>query len=45
MKVFDYSVALGAFQRVMSLPIYPSLSDEEVDRVCKAVKKVADAHI
>jgi len=45
MKVFDYSVALGCFQRVMSLPIYASLSDEEVNRVCDAVKKVADAHI
>ena len=45
MKVFDYSVALGVFQRVMSLPIYPSLTDEEVNRVCDAVKKVANAHI
>jgi dTDP-4-amino-4,6-dideoxygalactose transaminase len=45
MKVFDYSVALGCFQRVMSLPIYPSLTDEEVIAVCDAVKKVAAAHI
>ncbi len=45
MKVFDYSVALGCFQRVMSLPIYPSLSNDEVKRVCEAIKKVADAHI
>ena len=45
MKVFDYSIALGAFQRVMSLPIYPSMSDEEVNRVCDAVIKVANAHI
>ena len=45
MKVFDYSVALGAFQRVMSLPIYASMTDEEVGRVCEAVKKVAAAHI
>ena len=45
MKVFDYSVALGAFQRVMSLPMYPSLTDEEVIRVCDAVKKVATEHI
>ncbi len=45
MKVFDYSVALGCFQRVMSLPNYPSMTDEEVMRVCEAVKKVADAHI
>lgn len=45
MKVFDYSVALGCFQRVMSLPIYSSLTDAEVVRVCDAVKKVANAHI
>jgi dTDP-4-amino-4,6-dideoxygalactose transaminase len=45
MKVFDYSVALGCFQRVMSLPIYSSLTDEEVKRVCDAVKKVASEHI
>ena len=45
MKVFDYSVALGCFQRVMSLPIYESLTDNEVIRVCEAVKKVANAHI
>ncbi len=45
MKVFDYSVALGAFQRVMSLPIYPSMTNSEVMQVCEAVKKVADAHI
>ncbi len=45
MKVFDYSVALGVFQRVMSLPIYASMTNSEVMRVCEAVKKVADAHI
>jgi len=45
MKVFDYSVALGCFQRVMSLPIYASLTNDEVKRVCEAVKKVAHEHI
>ena len=45
MKVFDYSVALGCFQRVMSLPMYASLTDSEVIKVCDAVKKVASAHI
>jgi len=45
MKVFDYSVSLGCFQRVMSLPIYPALTDAEVDRVCDAIIKVANAHI
>lgn len=45
MKVFDYSVALGCFQRVMSLPIYDSLTDSEVVAICNAVKKVDTAHI
>jgi len=45
MKVFDYSVALGCFQRVMSLPIYASMTDEEIVHVCNAVKKVANEHI
>ena len=45
MKVFDYSVALGCFQRVMSLPMYASLSNDDVKRICEAIKKVADAHI
>ena len=45
MKVFDYSVALGCFQRVMSLPMYASLTDDEVIHICNSVKKVADAHI
>ena len=45
MKVFDYSVALGCFQRVMSLPMYASLTNSEVKRVCDAIKKVANEHI
>jgi dTDP-4-amino-4,6-dideoxygalactose transaminase len=45
MKVFDYSVALGCFQRVMSLPLYSSLTNDEVKRVCEAIKKVANEHI
>ncbi len=45
MKVFDYSVALGCFQRVMSLPMYASLTNDEVKRICEAIKKVANAHI
>ncbi|CAA6821835.1 MAG: UDP-4-amino-4-deoxy-L-arabinose--oxoglutarate aminotransferase (EC [uncultured Sulfurovum sp.] len=45
MKVFDYSVALGCFQRVMSLPMYASLTNDEIKHVCEAVKKVANEHI
>ena len=45
LKVFDFPVALGVYQRVMSLPIYSSLLDEEVEYICDTVTKVAQAHI
>lgn len=45
LKVFDFPTALGIYQKVMSLPIYSRLSDEDIDSICEAVKKVAQAHI
>ncbi|HHH37421.1 MAG TPA: DegT/DnrJ/EryC1/StrS aminotransferase family protein [Epsilonproteobacteria bacterium] len=45
LKVFDFPTALGVYQQAMSLPIYSSLKDDEVDHICEAVKKVAQAHI
>jgi len=45
LKVFDFPVALGVYQKVMSLPIYSSLGDEEVEYVCDIVTKVSRAHI
>ena len=45
LKVFDFPTALGVYQKVMSLPIYSSLDDEEVEYICEAVTKVARAHI
>jgi dTDP-4-amino-4,6-dideoxygalactose transaminase len=45
LKVFDFPTALGVYQQAMSLPIYSSLKDEEVEYICEAVKKVAQAHI
>ena len=44
-KVFDFPRALGIYQRVMSLPLYHSLKDEEVKQVCNAIKMVAEEHI
>jgi len=44
-KVFDFPKALGIYQRVMSLPMYYSLTDNEVMKVCNAIKKVAEEHI
>ncbi|SFV55499.1 UDP-4-amino-4-deoxy-L-arabinose--oxoglutarate aminotransferase [hydrothermal vent metagenome] len=44
-RVFDFPRALGVYQRVMSLPMYHSLTDDEVMKVCNAIKKVAEKHI
>ncbi len=45
LRVFDFPVALGVYQKVMSLPVYSSLKDEEVDYICATIKKVAKAHV
>lgn len=37
----DYPVALDVFNRAMSLPIYPKMTDEDVQNVINAVKKVS----
>jgi len=36
---------MGAYQRVISLPNRPEMSDEEVLRVCEAVREIDAAHI
>ena len=45
LKIFDFPKALGIYQKVMSLPLYSSLSNSEVDTICSAIKKVAKTHI
>jgi len=45
LKVFDYPTALSVYQKVMSLPIYPSMSNSDAQAVCDAVKEVASKHI
>ncbi len=45
LKVFDFPRALSTYQKVMSLPIYSSLTNREVDTICSAIKKVAKTHI
>ncbi len=37
----DYPVALDVFNRAMSLPIYPKMTDDDVQNVINAVKKVS----
>ena len=45
LKLFDFPWAMGAYQRVMSLPNRPGMSDEEVLRVCEAVREIDRKHI
>jgi len=41
LRVNDYPVALRTYQQVLSLPIYPSMSDKEIKFVCDKIKKIA----
>ncbi|MCL4112743.1 UNVERIFIED_CONTAM: hypothetical protein GTU68_021761, partial [Idotea baltica] len=41
-KAEDFPVALDVFSRAVSLPIYPKMTDEEVDRVITAVNTVCE---
>jgi dTDP-4-amino-4,6-dideoxygalactose transaminase len=41
LKITQFPEALNIYQRVLSLPIYPSLSDEEVDYICNSIKEIA----
>ena len=36
----DFPVASAVFQRIVSLPIYPRMSDSDVDRVIHSVRKI-----
>ena len=38
----SYPVAETAYERLVSLPIYPKMSDQDVDDVVSAVRKIAD---
>ncbi len=39
-KPEDFPVAYETYKRIISLPIYPKMTDEDVERVIEAVKKV-----
>ena len=40
----DFPNALESYRSTISLPIFPSLRDEEVQRVIEAVLKIGDGH-
>jgi dTDP-4-amino-4,6-dideoxygalactose transaminase len=40
----DFPAALNAYQRVVSLPIYPGMTDEDVEDVICAVEQIVGTH-
>lgn len=45
LKVTSYLNALNSYQQILSLPIYPSLSDEEVNYICDKINAIASKWI
>ena len=45
LRVNDFPKALRYYQQILSLPIYPTMSDEEVQYVCDVIKKVAKTKV
>jgi perosamine synthetase len=43
-KPEDFPVAYETYKRVVSLPLYPKMTDDDVERVITAVKDVIDKH-
>ncbi len=44
LKIEAFPVATSVFERVVSLPIYSRMSDADIDRVIRSVRKVIQAH-
>jgi perosamine synthetase len=40
----DFPIAYAAFQRILSLPLYPKMSDDDVQDVIGAVRSLAEGH-
>ncbi len=40
----DYPVAEGIYERVISLPLFPRMSEDDVDDVIAAVKRIVNCH-
>jgi len=45
LRVNDFPVALRTYQQVLSLPIYASMSDEDVNSVIATIKKIAKTRV
>lgn len=45
LRINDFPVALRNYQQILSIPIYASLTDEEVDHICEAIIEVAKTRV
>jgi dTDP-4-amino-4,6-dideoxygalactose transaminase len=45
LRVNDFPVALKSYQQVLSLPIYASMSDDDVKYVCDKIKKISKTRV
>jgi perosamine synthetase len=45
LKLFDFPWAMGGYQRAMSLPNRPDLTNEEILYICDAVRQIDAEHI
>jgi dTDP-4-amino-4,6-dideoxygalactose transaminase len=44
LRAADFPVATAEWQRMISLPIFPTQSEAEIERVAAAVREVARRH-
>ena len=44
-RVNDFPHALNNYQKILSLPIYPSLKDSEVYYICEKIKEIAKTRV
>jgi len=45
LRVNDFPIALRVFQQVLSLPIYPTMNDKEVEFVIEKIKNIAKTRV
>lgn len=44
-RITDFPAALWAYSQVLSLPIYPALSEAEIEHICKVITRIASARV
>lgn len=45
LRVNDYPAALRSFQQVLSIPVYASMTDKEVEYVCKSIREITKTRV